>query len=153
MTKGIEGPGPGPASSVEEHSLRNIPSEGTVVRYSPRTLLFRHDLFRTKCLTEFPTIGQATISQPRSWKGCCNLSLSLRKRNVPSKIGPMTHALRKWMQCFYTTLLRNSTLIYKTNASSLRQYQLKDLTNGGQIGFAFKEPVLFWTFLKQGPII
>ena len=36
---------PGPASTVEEHSLRNIPSEGTAVRSSPRAFLFRRDLF------------------------------------------------------------------------------------------------------------
>ena len=36
---------PGPASTVEERSLRNIPSEGTVVRNSPWICLFRRDLF------------------------------------------------------------------------------------------------------------
>ena len=42
---------PGPASTVEERSLRKISSEGTVVRNSPWICLFRRDLFfsRKKC--------------------------------------------------------------------------------------------------------
>ena len=39
-------PVPGPASSVVERSLRNIPSEGTGVRYSPQDVSFQSRLIR-----------------------------------------------------------------------------------------------------------
>ena len=57
---------PGPASTVEERSLRKIFVKGTVVRYSPR--MFFSDREKHLCLTEHSTIGQVTISQPRSEK-------------------------------------------------------------------------------------
>ena len=65
---------PGPASTVEERSLRNIPSEGTVVRNSPWICLFRRDLFFSrknvshKCLADFLYRTSQSISQPRSRK-------------------------------------------------------------------------------------
>ena len=62
---------PGPASSVEEHVLRNIPFEGTAVRSSPRAFLFRRDLLANfaQMFDRSPNIGQVLpISQPRSQK-------------------------------------------------------------------------------------
>ena len=44
---------PGPASSVEDRSLRKIRPRGP--RFDPRRgLLFRRELIRKKCLTEHP---------------------------------------------------------------------------------------------------
>ena len=115
---------PGPASTVEEHSLRNIPSEGTAVRSSPRKFHFRRDIFSRKflhkCLTETPTIGQVLpISQPWSRKGCCDAKFYCMKRNVALEIGPTEReALRGGLTQRYT-LLRNTALIYNKQTCNL----------------------------------
>ena len=67
---------PGPASSVEDRSLRKISFEGTAVRSPPRVILFRRELIRKKCLTEtFQHLdGFFQSTQPRLEKAVAAIS-------------------------------------------------------------------------------
>ena len=97
---------PGPASSVEERSLRNISSKGTAVRISPRIFLFSREFIRKRIdgnLQQSDVLHQLT--QPWSRKAVENVSTEV-KRNVSLEIGPMTSSLDRVTSY---TLLRNST--------------------------------------------
>ena len=100
---------PGPASTVEEHSLRNIPSEGKVVRSSPRIPLFRRDFFapmfdgisnyRTSSSNHATSISERLLRQLLLYEE--ERSLGNWSYDVILESGTTSY-----------TLLRNSTLIY-----------------------------------------
>ena len=67
--------GPGPASSVVERSLRNIPSEGTAVRSPLRRHLFKREFIRNLSANDNSEFRRVLpISQPRYRKGCSGIS-------------------------------------------------------------------------------
>ena len=110
---------PGPASSVEEHSLRNIPSEGTVVRSSPRAFLFRRDLF-----ANFAQMFDGSPNKSDKIFQSRNLDLGklLRQNstewrgNVTLKNGPMTSSDRVTSYIlYYATLTHTNLATYDNN--------------------------------------
>ena len=97
---------PGPASTVEEHSLRKFCSRGDCgSNLAERTFLFsrEYNLFAIKDWRQSPTIGRVTsyLATYRT-KQLLRQSL-LVKRNVALKIGPMTSHLREWNDVIYST--------------------------------------------------
>ena len=124
---------PGPASSVEEHSLRKFSFTRGPWFESRRGLLFSDAIFsnfaqmfdgNSNYRTSY--INHATLPIGKS---CCD-NLYWVKRNVALKIGPMEReALRGGLTKPYT-LLRNSTTvlllqILQPATSSLRRSHLR----------------------------
>ena len=103
---------PGPASSVEEHSLRKIRSQGDCGSNLAEDFSFQAcKLIRTKMfdgnfrLSDVLHRTHATLPI----KAVATISTGQKRKHSLEQIGPMMSLLRRWTMTSYT-LLRNSTL-------------------------------------------
>ena len=80
---------PGPASTVEERSLRKFSSEGTAVRSPPRKLLFRPR--KHLCLTEIHQSDGFFQSRNLDAKSCARSILLCERERSPNKLAHESH--------------------------------------------------------------